>query len=54
VLFRSQVVPFIQELEERQQELGVVSFSFAVEQLEDVLLKLIQTEEAQNDGLGLH
>ena len=35
----------INEVEERKQELGVASYSISVEQLEDVLLKLIMTEE---------
>lgn len=42
----SKAIPkFINELEARKDELGVSSFSFSVEQLEDVLLKLIQSEE---------
>jgi ABC-type multidrug transport system ATPase subunit len=45
-----EVIPLIRQLEERQEELGLVSYSFGVEQLEDVLLKLIQTEEAQLDA----
>jgi ABC-type multidrug transport system ATPase subunit len=44
------VPAFIREFEERKEELGVISYSFSVEQLEDVLLKLIQNEEAQFDG----
>jgi ABC-type multidrug transport system ATPase subunit len=40
------VPPFLTALTERQDELGVISYSFAVEQLEDMLLKLIQTDEA--------
>jgi ABC-type multidrug transport system ATPase subunit/branched-subunit amino acid transport protein AzlD len=43
----SEVVPLIQALEDQQEELGVRSYSFGVEQLEDVLMRLIQTEEAQ-------
>ena len=35
-----------QELESRQAELGVVSYSFAVEQLEYTLLKMIETAES--------
>lgn len=41
---------FINKLEQAKDELGVTSFSFSVEQLEDVLLKLIQMEEAANDN----
>ncbi|OHT00521.1 ABC transporter family protein [Tritrichomonas foetus] len=37
---------FLTTLEKQKEQLGVKSFSFAVEQLEDVLLKLIQNEEA--------
>jgi hypothetical protein len=33
------------ELEDRREELGFTSYSVAVEQLEDLRLKLIQTEE---------
>jgi ABC-type multidrug transport system ATPase subunit len=44
------VPAFVREFEARKEELGVVSYSFAVEQLEDVLMKLIETEEAQYDG----
>jgi ABC-type multidrug transport system ATPase subunit len=40
------VPAFIRELEERKEELAVVSLGFAVEQLEDVWLKLIESEEA--------
>lgn len=40
----------LQALENRQAELGVVSYSFAVEQLEDTLLKVIETAEAAYEG----
>jgi ABC-type multidrug transport system ATPase subunit len=42
-----EVPAFMRDFEARKEELGVTSSSFAVEQLEDVLLKLIQTEDAQ-------
>ena len=45
-----EVPEFIRQLEARKTELGVDSFSFSVEQLEDVLLKLIETEEAAFDA----
>ena len=44
------VPEMLQELENRQAELGVVSYSFAVEQLEDTLLKMIETAEAAYEG----
>ncbi|KAK8836160.1 hypothetical protein M9Y10_039973 [Tritrichomonas musculus] len=40
------VASFMEMLEKRKNEIGVNSFSFSVEQLEDVLLKLIQNDEA--------
>ena len=36
----------LKALEENSESLGVRSFTFAVEQLEDVLLKLIMSSEA--------
>jgi hypothetical protein len=42
-----EVPAFMREFEARKEEFEVASSSFAVEQLEDVLLKLIQTEDAQ-------
>jgi ABC-type multidrug transport system ATPase subunit len=41
-----EVPAFLTELTLQQEYLGVLSYSFAVEQLEDMLLKLIQTDEA--------
>ncbi|OHS99863.1 ABC transporter family protein [Tritrichomonas foetus] len=41
---------FINELEDKKESLGISSFSFSVEQLEDVLLKLIQMEEVNYAG----
>ena len=38
---------FLQEFDKEQQKLGVTSYSLSVEQIEDMLLKLIQTEEAK-------
>jgi ABC-type multidrug transport system ATPase subunit len=40
------VPQFLSKLVEDKEQLGVMSYSFAVEQLEDMLLKLIQTDEA--------
>ncbi|OHT14208.1 ABC transporter family protein [Tritrichomonas foetus] len=37
----------LHELVDRKEELGVVSYSFAVEQLEDMLLNMVETAEAQ-------
>lgn len=45
-----EIPEFIRQLEARREELGVTSFSFSVEQLEDVLLKLIETEESAYQG----
>lgn len=36
----------LEELDSRKEELGVVSYSFAIEQLEDTLLRLIQHDDA--------
>jgi ABC-type multidrug transport system ATPase subunit len=38
---------FLREFVARKNELGVDSYSFAVEQLEDMLLKLVESEEVQ-------
>jgi ABC-type multidrug transport system ATPase subunit len=46
----AEVPNFVRELQARREELGIASFSFVVEQLEDVMLKLIQTEEARYEG----
>jgi ABC-type multidrug transport system ATPase subunit len=45
-----QVPEFMRWFEGASEQLGVRSWSFAIEQLEDVLLKLIETEEAQYSG----
>lgn len=44
------VPEMLQELEDHKEELGVISYSFAVEQLEDTLLKMIETAEAAYEG----
>jgi ABC-type multidrug transport system ATPase subunit len=44
------VPQFLTELSEKMQEYQVISYSFAVEQLEDMLLKLIQSDEATYQG----
>ena len=41
------VPAFLQELKSRQEEIGFSHYSFSVEQLEDMLMKLIQTGESQ-------
>ena len=41
----SNVPNFLEELEKNEDELGVYSYSFSVEKLEDMLLKLIESEE---------
>lgn len=42
------VIPqFLKEMQSRKVELGINSYSFSVEQLEDMLLRLIQNEEVQ-------
>ncbi|OHT07699.1 ABC transporter family protein [Tritrichomonas foetus] len=40
---------FLAEFTRKEDELGVISYSFTVEQLEDMLLKLIQKEEVNNE-----
>ena len=42
-----QIPKLLMKLEEKKEEIGLQSYSFAVEQLEDMLLKLIQTDEAK-------
>jgi hypothetical protein len=37
---------FLKEMIARKDELGILSYSFAVEQLEDMLLKMIETGES--------
>jgi len=39
---------FLRELSTRKEEFGINSYAFSVEQLEDMLIKLIQTEDAAN------
>ena len=41
------VAEFLQEFDKNLGKMGVKSYSFSVEQIEDMLLKLIQTEEAK-------
>ena len=41
------VPQFLEELKQKKDELGVYHYSFSVEQLEDMLMKLIQTGESQ-------
>ena len=41
---------FLEALTEKEQEFGVRSYSFSVEQLEDMLLKLIQAEEVNQQN----
>ncbi|OHT02783.1 ABC transporter family protein [Tritrichomonas foetus] len=45
------VIPqFLKALTEKKEEYGIRSYSFSVEQLEDMLLKLIINEEVQHKG----
>jgi len=46
----SHIPQFLNELASKKDELQIVSYSFSVEQLEDMLIRLIQTEEAQFQG----
>jgi ABC-type multidrug transport system ATPase subunit len=46
----SGIPEMLTELENRKDELGIISYSFSVQQLEDMLLKLIQSQEAQHQG----
>lgn len=46
----SAIPQFIGALDEKKDEYGIVSYSFSVEQLEDMLLKIIQEDEAQYQG----
>ncbi|KAH0786022.1 ABC transporter family protein [Histomonas meleagridis] len=41
------VSEFLQEFDKKMKKMGVKSYSFSVEQIEDMLLKLIQSEEAK-------
>lgn len=41
------VPKILKELVKNQEELGIISYSFAVEQLEDTLLKMIESAEAK-------
>ncbi|OHS96113.1 ABC transporter family protein [Tritrichomonas foetus] len=44
------IIPeFLVEMEKQKDKLGIISYSFTVEQLEDMLLKLIINEEAANE-----
>ena len=42
-----EIPKFLKELKENKEKLGITHYSFSVEQLEDMLLKLIQTGESQ-------
>ena len=44
-----EIVNFIAEFSKKEKEMGVKSYSFQVEQIEDMLVKLIQSEEAKNE-----
>ncbi|KAK8880685.1 hypothetical protein M9Y10_003369 [Tritrichomonas musculus] len=44
----SKVPDFLESLSEKESEYGVKSYDFSVEQLEDMLLKLIQNEEVNH------
>jgi ABC-type multidrug transport system ATPase subunit len=46
------VPAFLTHLQENLDQYGVTAYSFAVEQLEDMLLKLIQSDEAAYQGPG--
>ena len=46
----SAVPDFLEALTEKEAELGIRSYSFSVEQLEDMLLKLIQSEEVNQQN----
>lgn len=39
------VAKLLQKMNEQKEELGIINFSFAVEQLEDMLLKMLETGE---------
>jgi hypothetical protein len=39
---------FLEEVEQMKSELGLNEYSFSVKQIKDILLKLIQTKESQN------
>jgi hypothetical protein len=45
-----QITSFTREFDEERAELGVISASFGVEQLEEVLLRLILSEEITYDA----
>jgi ABC-type multidrug transport system ATPase subunit len=45
-----QVTTLLKELEEKKEEIGLDTYAFSVEQLEDMLLKLIQSDEAKFEG----
>ena len=45
------VIPtFLDELENKKSEFGISSYTFTVEQIEDVILKLIMNEEAARES----
>jgi ABC-type multidrug transport system ATPase subunit len=46
------VPAFLTHLQENLEQYGVTAYSFSVEQLEDMLLKLIQSDEAAYQGPG--
>ncbi|OHT08819.1 ABC transporter family protein [Tritrichomonas foetus] len=46
----SAIPAFLESLTEKEKEYGVRSYSFSVEQLEDMLLKLIQSEEVNQQN----
>jgi hypothetical protein len=46
------VAAFLKEMIRRKDELGINSYSFAVEQLEDMVLKMIETGEPLHKGIG--
>lgn len=49
------IIPeFLEEMEKRKKDLGISSYSFSVEQIEDVILKLIIEEEAAQQGNNIH
>jgi ABC-type multidrug transport system ATPase subunit len=45
-----EVTTLLKTLEEKKEEIGLQTYAFSVEQLEDMLLKLIQTDEAKFEG----
>jgi ABC-type multidrug transport system ATPase subunit len=43
---------FLTALSQRQEELGILGYRLAVEQLEDVLLKLVESDDAQSEPVA--